>query len=439
MIYFGENNEYILCECEICKGEMYIERSSVSEEDAYSYHLYIPVKCRCGAVDEYINRAKKSCYAIKKELSVLSDLLRRQQGVSNKIGDITEELNKKFEPPSFWQSVGADCVSSLKVFGIMLGAAIGLELLLFIITTVLFFIGLFFTMPELSRVANEIFYHVNIFKDWGGPLLSKFGMPASYNRLDVGLACDKLIFDYIPYAVVGVALLAFYIFLAMLLVRVGINVVKITFFASKVVNQKIKITQKREDYRKQLDDLGLIYSDLTEQINGFTILPGDYKNIRAAESILRSFINNRADNIREAVNLFHEDDFRSKMLEYNKGAYNEARQTRRYTKALYMLTSDDNIKVDVKEVKEEAPDNENIKVGEMLRDAFSKIKKPTEQRRLSSSERPAPPSAKPQEPENVSIDPNNEDETDVLEKPDEIDKDEKENLLTIFDEEDLDG
>jgi len=60
LVYFGENNEYILCECEVCKKEMYIERSAVSEEDAYAYHLFVPIKCPCGAIDEYINRAKKS-------------------------------------------------------------------------------------------------------------------------------------------------------------------------------------------------------------------------------------------------------------------------------------------------------------------------------------------------------------------------------------------
>ena len=394
MIYFGENNEYILCECETCKGEMYIERSSVSEEDAYSYHLYIPVKCRCGSVDEYINRAKKSCYNIKKELSALTDFLRRQQGVSNKISDITAELNKRFDPPSFWQSLGYDCASSLKTFGILLGAAIGLEALLFIITAIMFAIGYFFTIPDLSRIGNEIFYHINIFKDWSGALLSRFGLPETYNRLDPALASERLILDYIPYAVAGVALLVFYIFLAVLFVRVGINLARITFFASKVVNQKIKINQKREDYRKQLDDLGLIYQDLTEKIGEFTILPADYKNIKAAESILRSFINNRVDNIREAINLFHEDDFRGRMLEYGRGAYNEARQTRRYTKALYMLTSDDNIKVDVKEVREDPAEAENMRVGEMLKDAFSKIKKPSEQKRLAPARNLPPPHKK---------------------------------------------
>jgi hypothetical protein len=364
---------------------MYIERSSISEEDAYSYHLYIPVRCRCGAVDEYINRAKKSCRVIKNELSALLDILRRQQGVSNKIADITAELNKKFASPSFLQSIGKDVMFSLRVFLILLGSVLGVEIFLFIISSLMFFFGLVFTMPDLSRAGNELFYHVNIFKDRGGPVLSRFGMAGTYTPLNTGLASEQLIYDYIPYAIAGVIVIVFYAFLAVLLVRIAVNVAKITFFASKVVNQKIKVTQKREEYRKQLDDLGIIYQNLAEQIGEFGILPSDYKNLRSTDMILRFFINNRVDNIKEAVNLFHEEDYRVRMLEYEKGVYNETRQTRRYTKALYMITSDDNIKVDVRDVREEPADSDNAKVGEMLRDAFSKIKKLSAQKQIPAA------------------------------------------------------
>jgi len=200
-------------------------------------------------------------------------------------------------------------------------------------------------------------------------------------------ASDQLIFDYIPYAIAGVIIVVFYVFIAVLIVRVSINVIRLTFFASKVVNRKIRIIQRREEYRRQLDELGIIYQNLSEQINDFTVLPADYKNLRATDSILRYFTNNRVDTVREAVNLFHDEDFKNRQLEYSKGMYSEARQTRRYTKALYMLTSDENIKVDVKDVRDESysVENENAKVGEMLKDAFSKIKKssPSKLPRLS--------------------------------------------------------
>ena len=418
LVYFGENNEYILCECETCRGEMYIERNAVSEEDAYSYHLLTPVKCRCGAIDEYINRAKKSCHAIKHELSAMSDILHRQQNVSNKISEITAELNKRFDPPSFWQSAGRDLLYSLKILLILAGAVIGLELLLFIISSLMFFFGKTLTKPDLAGAGNEFFYHINIFKDWGGSLLSKFGMPETYNRLNTGIIREQLILDYIPYAVTGALILAFYAFLAVLFVRIGIDVAKITFFAGRVVNQKIKINQKKEDYRRQLDELGVIYKKLTFQLSDFTILPEDYKNIRAADSILKSFIDNRADNIRDAVNLYHEDDFKSKMLEYCKGAYNEARQTRRYTKALYMLTSDDKIKVEVKDVREELSESDNQKVGEMLKNAFSKIQKPSDQKKLPQPSGP------------LRIKPEENDKSEEDNKNDKSNKNEEENKNT---------
>ena len=383
MIYFGENKDYILCECEACKGEMYIERAAVSEEDAYSYHLYVPVKCWCGAVDEYINRAKKSCHIIKRDISALLDLLCRQQNVSNKIGDITAELNKKFEPPSFWQSVGKACLSSLKILLILLGAVIGLEIFFFLISGLIFFFGMIFNMPDLSKAGNELFYHVNIFKGWGGAFLSNFGLPKNYNPLNAQIAGEELVLDYIPYAVTGGIIVAICAFLGVLIVQLVINIGRLTFFASRVVNLKIKISQRSEEYRRQLDDFGAIYKSLTEQIQGNNILPPEYKNINAANSILKIFINNRADTLRDAINLFHEDDFRRRMVEYAKGAYNEARQTRRYTKALYMITSDHNIQVDVKDSREESADTDSEKVAEMLKDALSKIKKPPSQKRLN--------------------------------------------------------
>ena len=74
----------------------------------------------------------------------------------------------------------------------------------------------------------------------------------------------------------------------------------------------------------------------------------------------------------------------------------------------------------------------------MLKDAFSKIKKPTEQRRLAPSERPEPQRAKPKEDENLSVDPAKEpeDETAVLGNDENEEDGVKENLFTIFDEED---
>jgi len=395
LIYFGENKEYILCECETCKGEMYIEKNNIADEDAYSYHLYVPIKCRCGSVDEYISRAKKSCHRIKHELFALSDLLHKQQNVSGKISEITSELNKKFEPPSFLQSVGKDLLFAVKVFLILLGAVIGVEIFLFIITALMFFFGIAFQAPDIAANGNELFYNINIFKERGGNFLSSFGWDAAVKPLNEYGAdpSEGLIFGYIPAAIIGIIIIVFYIFLIVLLVRVAIDVARLTLFASKVMNQKIKINQKREEYQKQLSDLSVIYQNLGDQINEFTVIPNDYKNIRAADSILRYFINNRIDTVKEALNLYHEEDFKNKMLEYSKALYNESKQTRRYTKALYMMTSDENIKVDIKEPKEDTSgsESENAQIGEMLKGAFSKIKKPQQNLKKSKKVARIPP------------------------------------------------
>ena len=397
MVYFGENNEYILCECEACKGEMYIEKSSVSDEDAYAYHLASPVKCRCGAIDEYINRAKKSCHKIKQELFSLSDLLHKQQNIANKTNEITSELNKKFSPPSFMQLIARDLTFSFKVFLIMLGAAVGVEIFLFVITALMFFFGIAFQSENIAANGNELFYGINIFKDQGGNFLSKFGFDTVVRPLaEYGADPSQgLVLGYIPAAVAGLVIVVFYVFAAVLFVRVAISASKLTFFASKVMNQKIKINQKREEYKKQLDELGIIYQNLSDQIGELTILPDDYKNIRAADSILSYFVNNRADSIREAVALFHDEDFKSKLLEYSKALYSEAKQTRRYTKAMYMMTSDENIKVDIKEVretKEESSDNDGDTAKNISDGAFSRIKSasPKKSPRLNSSNSPKP-------------------------------------------------
>ena len=399
MIYFGENNEYILCECDTCKGEMYIEKNAVADEDAYMFHLYSPVKCQCGAIDEYINRSKKSCHKTKQELFALSDLLHKQQNISNKIGEITAELNKKFVSPSFLQSVVKDLIFAGKVFLILLGAFIGVEIFLFIITALMFFFGIAFQAPGIAANGNELFYNINIFKDRGWSFLSKFGLDPYFDvhkPFPSEIAQEELIFYYIPSAVAGVVIVAFYIFLAVLLVRVSINVAKLTFFASQVMNQKIKVNQKREEYQRQLEEYSEMYQSLSDQISEFRVIPQEYKNIRSADMILRYFVNNRADTMREALNLYHDEDYKLRMLEYNKAMYNEMRQTRRYTKALYMMTSDENIKVDIvdqKETKDEYYDSENAKVGEMLKNASSKIKKPPQKKVPQISGEPAPASS----------------------------------------------
>jgi hypothetical protein len=368
---------------------MYIEKFSVSDEDAYAYHLIAPIKCRCGAIDEYINRAKKSCHRIKQELFSLTDLLHKQQNIANKTNEITSELNKKFSPPSFMQSIAADMMFSGKVFLIMLGAAVGVEIFLFVVTALMFFFGLAFQSENIAANGNELFYGINIFKKQGGDFLSKLGFESAAARplSEYGTnPSEGLIFDYIPAAVAGLVIVVFYVFLAVLVVRAAISVSKLTFFASKVMNQKIKINQKREEYKKQLDDLGIIYQNLADQIGEAAVLPDDYKNIRATDSILGYFVNNRADSIREAMALFHDEDFKSKLLEYTKGLYTEAKQTRRYTKAMYMMTSDENIKVDIKEPKEESSENDGDAAKNILNDAFSRIKNtsPKKSPRLNS-------------------------------------------------------
>ncbi|MCL2158733.1 MAG: hypothetical protein FWH48_04925, partial [Oscillospiraceae bacterium] len=93
---------------------------------------------------------------------------------------------------------------------------------------------------------------------------------------------------------------------------------------------------------------------------------------------------------------------KSRLLDYNKALYGEARQTRRYTKALYMMTSDENIKVDIKEEPPEAASN---KAGDISSDAFSKIKsspirkdpKPALQRPKPNEESKKLEAPKPQE------------------------------------------
>ena len=349
MIYFGENNDYIMCECEVCKREIYAERESIAVEDAYSYHISQPLKCSCGNIDEYINKAKKACYHIRQELSALSDLLHKQQGVASRISGINAEINKRFNPPTFWQSLAGDFLFAGKIFLIILGSVIGLEIFLFIITLLMFFGGMAFQLPDLSRAGNELFYNLNIFKDRGGAFLSIFGFDADYPPFDAELAQEQIIFGYIPYAIAGVFVIIFYIFLAIFIIKASINITKLTIFASRVMNQKINVVRRREAYERELGELKREYNGLDVRIDELDILGRDYKNARAVDMILKYFINNRVDSVREAVNLYHEDDFKSKQLEYSKAMYTEAKQTRRYTKAMYMLTSDNNIKVEVRD------------------------------------------------------------------------------------------
>lgn len=355
MIYYNENNDYIMSECEVCKREIYTERSSVAEEDAYSYHLANPLKCVCGNIDEYINKAKKSCYNIRQELSALSDLLHRQHSINSRINGITAEINKKFNPPTFWQSLIRNLLFSGKIFLYMLGGLLGLQIFLFIITLIMFFCGLAFSMPDLSRSGNQLFYNLNVFKDRGGAFLSRFGMPAELPEFDLELASEQIILDYIPYAIAGSIMIIFYIFLLILAVKVGVDLYKLVFFASKVMNQKIKVTRRHEAYERELNDLRHELSSLEARAEELDILGPDYKTIKATDSILKYFTNNRVDTIREAINLYHEDDFKNKQLEYSRALYAEAKHTRRYTKAMYMLTSDSNIKVEVRDEPEPAP------------------------------------------------------------------------------------
>jgi hypothetical protein len=374
LIYFGENSDYILCECEVCKREIYAERNTVSEEDAYSYHLANPLKCACGNIDEYINKSKKACYHIRHELAALSDLLHKQQNAASRIHEINAEINKKFNPPTFLQSLAADFMFAGKIFLILLGSVIGLEIFLFIVSALMFFCGIAFDMPDLSLGGNELFYNLNVFKDRGGGLLSRFGFSPEFPALDSELAAKEIIVDYIPYAVAGVIVIVFYVFLAVFIIKAAIDVVQLVFFASRVMNQRIKINQRREEYTRELDELMSESQNFAEQIAEFDVLGADYKNIRATDAILKYFINNRVDTMREAMNLYHEEDFRSKQLEYSKALYNESKQTRRYTKAMYLLTSDSNVKV---EVRDELPESNTAKSSGTAKSAFSKIKPPS--------------------------------------------------------------
>ena len=349
MIYFGENNDYIMCECEVCKREIYAERNSITEEDAYSYHLESPLKCQCGNIDEYINRAKKACYHIRQELQELSELLHQQHDAHTRISSINAEINKKFSSPTFLQALLKDFLFAFKIFLYMLGGLIALQIFLFLITVIMFFSGMLLDMPDLSLSGNQLFYNLNIFKDRGGGVLSFFGMPAEYEVFNTELASEQLILNYIPYAIAGSIVIIFYIFLIIFVIRAAINVYKLVFFAGKVMNQKIKVIQRREAYERELKELKHEAVTLQTNIEAFDILGPDYKNLKATDSILGYFANNRVDTIREAINLYHDDDFKNKQLDYSKALYAEIRQTRRYTKAMYMLSSDPRSNVEVRD------------------------------------------------------------------------------------------
>lgn len=377
MIYFGENQEYILAECEMCKSEMYLEKSNIIEETAYLYRFAAPVKCVCGSIDEYASKSKKSCYSIRHELLALSDLLHKRQDVSEHINEINIEINRKVKSPSFPQIFIDDILFSLKIFLIVLAATLGVEIFIFIITCLMFFIGLVIQKPDLSKAGNELFYNLNIFKDRGGAILSKIGFPAEYPILKPELAEKELIVDYIPYALFGVFSIVFYILLTILAVRLIISVTRAGIYASKVVNQKYNLSQKKDEYNDELNDLMLKYQNLTDQINAQTIVTSDYKSTKAVDTILRYFLNNRVDNLREAVNLYHDEDVKMRALEYQRAIFSELRQTKRYAKALYILSSDENVKVDV---QEEVPENEDGNMGEMLKNAFSRLKKSSTER-----------------------------------------------------------
>ena len=380
MVYFGENSDCIMCECEVCKREIYAARNSVAEEDAYSYHLENPLKCSCGNIDEYINKSKKSCYHIRQELSALSNLLHQHNDITSRISSINSEITKRFNPPTFLQSLLRDLMFAGKIFFYMLGALIGIQIFMFIITLILFISGLVLDSPGLISAGNELFYNLNIFKGMGGAVLSGFGMPAEFTPLEeLGeRVSEELILDYIPYALVGALSVVFYIFLAILAARVAVNLYKLVFFASKVMNQRIRVNQRRESYERELNELKHELSGLEMHIDDAGILGPDYKNIRAADSILKYFENNRVDTMREAVNLYHEEDFRNKQLEYSKALFAEAKQTRRYTKAMYMITSDSNIKVEVRDEPEPParPSSQPIPQQSPVSSSVSKKKEP---------------------------------------------------------------
>jgi hypothetical protein len=354
----------------VCKTELYLEKASVTEETAYLYKLAAPVKCVCGSIDEYINKAKKSCYNIRQELLNLSDLLHKRQNISERINEINMEINKKIKKPPFTKIVADDIMFSLKIFLRIVTAAIGIEIFLFIITCLMFFIGFAAKMPDLSKAGNELFYHLNIFKNGGGSLLSKLGFSKTVPALPSEVS-EKLILNYIPYALIGFFIIIFYIFIIILAVRLIISGTRAGIYASKVVNQKYAVNHKKEEYNEQLNALMLKYQDLTDQITAQAILTNDYKNSKAVDTMLRYFLNNRVDTLREAINLYHEEDTRLKTLEYQKAIFSELRQTKRYAKALYIMSSDDNAKVDVREESYESDDA----ASETLKNAFNKIKK----------------------------------------------------------------
>ena len=381
MIYFGENQEYLLAECEMCKAEMYLEKESVIEENAYMSRLATPIKCVCGSIDEYVNKAKKSCYSIRHELLKLSDLLHKRQNISEQINEINMEINKKIKHPSFLQIFIDDIMFSLKIFFRVIAATLGLEIFLFIISCLLFFIGMAIKNADLSRAGNEFFYHLNIFKEQGASFLSKFGMSKNFPVLDSELSDKRLILDYIPYALVGVLIAVFYVFLIILVVRLIISAVRAGIYISKLANQKYIINQKKEEYEGQLNNFMQKYQDLSDQINAQTIISNDYKNSKTVDKLLRYFLNNRVETMREAINLYHDEDLKTRNIEFQKAIFSELRQTKRYTKALYIMSSDDNVKVDV---QEEVYENDDGSMSETLKDAFNKLRKSSATSRIKS-------------------------------------------------------
>lgn len=372
MQYFGENNEYIFAECEVCRSEMYIERETASDEDAYAYKCIVPLRCKCGEISDTIKKSGKSCHQIRQELSVLSDLLHRQREAGDRIASINAELGRKVKSPPFHRIVAKDFMFALKCLLVTGGVVLGAEILLFVVSCVMFFIGLAFTMPDLSLSGNALFYNLNIFKDRGGEILGRFGFDPVLPAFSDELAKKELITGYIPYAIAGIFLMVFYVFLAVLLIRLLISFIRFIFYMSRIVGKNVMITAKKEEYVRQLEILGRQYQDYSVQISEQTILAPDYKNIRATDTIYTYFLNNRTDNLRDAINIFHDEDLRIRSLDFQKAIYTELRQTKRYVKALYVIASDENAKVDVREESAELGEE---RITDMIGAAYKKLRR----------------------------------------------------------------
>lgn len=387
MIYYGENETLVYVECENCKQEIRIDKSQISEDNQFMCKLSSPIKCSCEKVDNIIKKDVQSTYNIRHQISAILELLQKKNSIENKIDEINAEMNYEKKPPAYLSIVSRDILFSVKLFFILLGVGIGLEMLTFIIGGLMYAVGSFIGSPDIRLTGNQFIYNVNIFKGFGVNILKTFNFPAEVPLFDKAAAAEKFVLDFVPYAIAGILQVVFYIGLIALAVRLAVTAARIIYYVTVVLSNKYHINQNREDNEATLNSLYSRLQDLNDQIAEHTIIPPDFQKLRDVETIYGYFINNRVDTVREALNLYQSESMMQRVLEYQRLIYNESKQTKKYTKALYILTSDESAQV---EVKEDSDDLESIKMKDIISSTVTKFK--NRKKQIKGDSRDAKPS-----------------------------------------------